>query len=62
MGSHRDSLVAAMVILLVLDIVAMGSRMYVRTKLIKHSFGRDDALLCLTMVCATLFPHCKSEA
>lgn len=62
MGSHRDSLVAAMVILLVLDIAAIASRLYVRTRLIKHSFGRDDGLLCLTMVCATFFPHYKSEA
>lgn len=51
-----------MVVFLVLDITAMGARLYVRTRLIKRSFGWDDMFLCLTLVRAILLPHCKSEA
>ncbi|KAI0408940.1 hypothetical protein F4802DRAFT_305283 [Xylaria palmicola] len=48
MGSHRDSLVAAAIVFLVLDSAVVFARVYVRTRVIKRGFGWDDFVLCLT--------------
>ncbi|KAI0593718.1 integral membrane protein [Biscogniauxia sp. FL1348] len=48
MGSHRDSILAALIVFLVLDGAAVGARLYVRTKLITRGFGLDDCALLLT--------------
>ncbi|CAJ2512843.1 Uu.00g009620.m01.CDS01 [Anthostomella pinea] len=43
-----DSLIAAMVVFLILDGVAVAARVYVRTKMQTRGFGIDDIALCLT--------------
>ncbi|KAI5867669.1 integral membrane protein [Durotheca rogersii] len=50
MGSHREDLIAAMSVFLVLDAVAVAARLYVRTKMITRGFGLDDVVLCLTYI------------
>jgi hypothetical protein len=50
MGSHRDGLIAAAVVFLVLDTTVVLARVYVRTKVIIRGFGWDDFVLCLTYV------------
>ncbi|KAH9885936.1 integral membrane protein [Xylariomycetidae sp. FL2044] len=47
-ANHREQLIAAMVVFLILDGAAVGSRVYVRTKIHRGAFGWDDAFLCLT--------------
>ncbi|KAI8624001.1 hypothetical protein F5Y19DRAFT_342754 [Xylariaceae sp. FL1651] len=50
MAGHRDSLIGANVLFLVLDGLVVGARVYVRTKLITRGFGWDDFVLCLTYI------------
>ncbi|KAI2634733.1 integral membrane protein [Hypomontagnella submonticulosa] len=47
--SHRDDLIAAMVIFLVVDTIAMAARLYVRLKVLpRGAFGWDDIFLVMT--------------
>lgn len=58
MAFYRDSIIAALVTLLLLDGAAVGARLYTRTRIVTRGFGWDDAALCLTylgfvLVCVT---------
>lgn len=61
MTTHRDSLIAAMVIFLLVDTVVLGARVFVRTRLLRGSFGRDDFVLCLTYVSASSCRPCSTS-
>ncbi|KAJ8117441.1 hypothetical protein ONZ43_g4207 [Nemania bipapillata] len=50
MGSHRDSLLAAAILFLVLDSIVVFARVYVRTRVVTRGFGWDDFVLCLTYI------------
>ena len=50
MGTHRDSLIAAMVVFLVINTLAMAARLYVRLRLLTRAIGLDDLILCLVFV------------
>ncbi|KAI0112907.1 hypothetical protein F4814DRAFT_419871 [Daldinia grandis] len=47
---HRDDLIAAMVVFLVVDTLAIAARLYVRTKMLTRGFGFDDVVLILTYI------------
>ncbi|KAI2619669.1 integral membrane protein [Hypoxylon sp. NC1633] len=47
---HREDLLAAMVVFLIVDSVAISARLYVRTKMLTRGFGWDDVLLILTYI------------
>ncbi len=47
---HREDLIAAMTVFLVVDTIAIASRLYVRTKMLSRGFGWDDVFLILTYV------------
>lgn len=47
---HRDDLIAAMAVFLVVDTLAIAARLYVRTKMLTRGFGLDDVVLILTYV------------
>lgn len=53
MAFYRDSIIAALVTLLLLDGAAVGARLYTRTRIVTRGFGWDDAALCLTYVRST---------
>ncbi|KAI1417202.1 integral membrane protein [Hypoxylon sp. FL1857] len=48
MGSHRDDLIAAMVVFLVVDTIVIAARLYVRTRMLTRGFGWDDVMLIVT--------------
>lgn len=54
MGTYRDSLIAAMVVFLVINTLAIGARLYVRIKLLTRAIGLDDLMLCITFVSVSL--------
>ncbi|KAI1648820.1 uncharacterized protein F4817DRAFT_55577 [Daldinia loculata] len=47
---HRDDLIAAMAVFLVVDTLAIAARLYVRTKMLTRGFGLDDVVLILTYI------------
>lgn len=51
MGSYRDNLIAAMVVFLVINTLAIAARLYVRIRLLTRAIGMDDLMLCLVFVC-----------
>lgn len=50
MGTYRDSLIAAMVVFLVINTLAIAARLYVRIRLLTRAIGLDDLMLCLVFV------------
>jgi hypothetical protein len=50
MGTYRDNLIAAMVVFLVINTLAIAARLYVRIKLLTRAIGMDDFMLCLVFV------------
>lgn len=50
MGGYQNNLIAAMVVFMVLDTLAMAARVYVRTQMLTRGFGLDDVFLLLTYV------------
>lgn len=50
MGTYRDSLIAAMVVFLVINTLAISARLYVRMRLLTRAIGLDDLMLCLVFV------------
>ncbi|KAI3331974.1 hypothetical protein HD806DRAFT_546218 [Xylariaceae sp. AK1471] len=46
--SHKEGLIAAAVLFLVLDTIVVALRVYVRTVVVTRGFGWDDFVLCLT--------------
>ncbi|KAL7621182.1 hypothetical protein AAE478_008499 [Parahypoxylon ruwenzoriense] len=50
MGSHRDDLIAAMSVFLIVDAAVVAARLYVRIKMLTRGFGWDDVALCLTYI------------
>lgn len=54
MGTYRDSLIAAMVVFLVINTLAISARLYVRIKLLTRAIGLDDLMLCLVFVSVSL--------
>lgn len=47
---HREDLIAAMVVFLIVDSAAIAARLYVRTKMLTRGFGLDDVVLIITFV------------
>ncbi|KAI1392166.1 uncharacterized protein F4822DRAFT_117424 [Hypoxylon trugodes] len=47
---HREDLIAAMVVFLVVDTIAIAARLYVRIKMLTRGFGWDDVVLLLTYI------------
>ncbi|KAI1101520.1 integral membrane protein [Jackrogersella minutella] len=45
---HREDLIVAMVVFLIVDTTAIAARLYVRTKMLTRGFGLDDVVLILT--------------
>ncbi|KAI1472338.1 uncharacterized protein F4812DRAFT_9755 [Daldinia caldariorum] len=45
---HRNDLIAAMIVFLIVDTLAMVARLYVRIKVLTRGFGLDDVVLILT--------------
>lgn len=60
MGNYRDKLIAAMVVFLVINTLAIGARLYVRVKLLTRAIGIDDLMLCL--VFSGYVIHCGLES
>lgn len=50
MGTYRGSLIAAMVVFLVINSLAIAARLFVRMRLLTRAFGLDDFALCLVFV------------
>lgn len=50
MGTYRDSLIAAMVVFLLINTLAISARLYVRLRLLTRAIGLDDLMLCLVFV------------
>jgi hypothetical protein len=46
--SHKDGLLAAAILFLVLDTIVVAARVYVRTVVVVRGFGWDDFVLLLT--------------
>lgn len=57
MGSYRDSLIAAMVVFLVINTLAIAARLYVRIRLLTRAIGMDDLMLCLVFVSLPAHPQ-----
>ncbi|KAI0894414.1 integral membrane protein [Annulohypoxylon nitens] len=47
---HREDLIAAMVVFLIVDSIAIAARLYVRTKMLTRGFGLDDVVLIITFI------------
>ncbi|KAI1212779.1 uncharacterized protein F4807DRAFT_457577 [Annulohypoxylon truncatum] len=47
---HRDDIIAAMVVFLIVDTIAIAARLYVRTKMLTRGFGLDDVVLIITYI------------
>ncbi|KAI1803785.1 hypothetical protein F4811DRAFT_318935 [Daldinia bambusicola] len=45
---HRNDLIAAMIVFLIVDTLAIAARLYVRLKMLTRGFGLDDVVLLLT--------------
>ncbi|KAI2467868.1 hypothetical protein F4781DRAFT_423054 [Annulohypoxylon bovei var. microspora] len=47
---HRDDLIAAMAVFLIVDSIAIAARLYVRIKMLTRGFGLDDVVLIITYI------------